>query len=402
MSVKRRDRRNRVLRNGESQRADGRYAYVYVDNGGNQKFIYSWKLEESDAVPKGKRDCEALRTKVKKLKKDLEDGIAPDGGNMTVFGLLEKYVSQKQGVRRSTEAGYDYALKIVGEDMLGQKRINKVRLSDAKDWAVRLKKSGKSYETVRHIKSIIKPAFQMAVDDDLIRKNPFDFTLATVIKDDTENHREGVTEAQRDDFLRFVYADRRFSKYYDAVYILFNTGLRISEFAGLTDSDIDFENGRIVVDHQLRKIYRNGIPVYTATSTKTSSGVRYIPMTLEVGECFRRIISKRKKPENEPVIDGIHGFLFLDEKGMPVIANHWEGYFNRMCKKYNKISGLPPVYISPHVCRHTFCTTMAMRGMNPKTLQYIMGHSNISITLNVYTHVGYTDAQKEMERIYGK
>lgn len=69
MSVKRRDRKNRVLRNGESQRADGRYAYVYVDSSGKQRFLYSWKLEDTDKVPQGKRECVSLRTKVKNLKK---------------------------------------------------------------------------------------------------------------------------------------------------------------------------------------------------------------------------------------------------------------------------------------------------------------------------------------------
>lgn len=104
MSEKRRDSKGRVLRNGESQRKDGRYAYVYVDNNGKQKFTYSWKLENTDRVPQGKRACVSLRDKVKMLKKDLESGIVPNGGNMTVQQLVEKYISQKTGVRHNTEA----------------------------------------------------------------------------------------------------------------------------------------------------------------------------------------------------------------------------------------------------------------------------------------------------------
>ena len=92
MSTKRRDSKNRVLRNGESQRSDGRYAYVYVDGNGKQKFLYSWKLEKTDKVPQGKRECVALREKIKNLRKDIEDGIVSEGGGMTVLDLVEKYV----------------------------------------------------------------------------------------------------------------------------------------------------------------------------------------------------------------------------------------------------------------------------------------------------------------------
>ena len=55
--------------------------------------------------------------------------------------------------------------------------------------------------------------------------------------------------------------------------------------------------------------------------------------------------------------------------------------------------------VTPHVCRHTFCSNMAKSGMNPKTLQYIMGHSEIGVTLNTYTHLGYEDAEEEMQKI---
>ena len=95
MSVKRRDNKNRILRNGESQRSDGRYAYVYVDDNGKQKFLYSWKLENTDKVPQGKRDSISLRDKIKMLKKDLDDGIVSNGGDMTVLQLVQKYVGQK-------------------------------------------------------------------------------------------------------------------------------------------------------------------------------------------------------------------------------------------------------------------------------------------------------------------
>ena len=55
--------------------------------------------------------------------------------------------------------------------------------------------------------------------------------------------------------------------------------------------------------------------------------------------------------------------------------------------------------ITPHVCRHTYCSNMAKLGMNPKTLQYLMGHSDIGVTLNTYTHLGLEDAVDELKRV---
>lgn len=79
MSEKRRDSKNRILRNGESQRKDGRYAYKYIDSTGKQQFVYSWKLERTDKLPQGKRNDISLREKEKMILKDLDDKIVPRG-----------------------------------------------------------------------------------------------------------------------------------------------------------------------------------------------------------------------------------------------------------------------------------------------------------------------------------
>lgn len=396
MSVKRRDNKNRILRNGESQRTDGRYAYVYVDGNGKQKFLYSWKLESTDRLPQGKRDCIALRDKIEMLNRDLSDGITPNGGEMTVLQLVQKYVGQKTGVRHNTEANYKFVINVIKKESFGAKRIDKVKLSDAKEWLIKMQKTdGRGYSSIHTIRGVVRPAFQMAVDDDLIRKNPFEFQLATVVVNDSVT-REAITRKQERAFLEFVKNDKHFCRYYEGIYILFKTGLRISEFVGLTKNDIEFENHRIKVDHQLQR-KRN--MEYIIEDTKTPSGIRYVPIKEDVEECFRRIIENRAKPKVEPMIDGYAGFLYLDKNGMPMVALHWEKYFQHICQKYNNIYKIQMPKVTPHVCRHTFCSNMAKSGMNPKTLQYIMGHSDIGVTLNTYTHVGFEDAQEEMKKI---
>lgn len=214
MSEKRRDSKNRILRNGESQRKDGRYAYKYIDDNGQTCFLYSWKLEKTDKLPAGKREDLSLREKVKLLQKDLDDDIVPRGGEMTVYQLTKKYLSQKTGVKHNTEANYNFVLNIIKKEKFGSYRIDKVKLSDAKAWLIKLQKDDRGYSSIHSIRGVVRPAFQMAVDDDLIRKNPFEFMLATVVVNDSVT-REAITRKQEREFLEFVKNDRHFSKYYE-------------------------------------------------------------------------------------------------------------------------------------------------------------------------------------------
>ncbi len=395
MSGKRRDSKNRILRNGESQRRDGRYAFKYIDTTGKPQFVYSWKLEKTDKTPQGKRDDLSLREKEKQIMKAIDDEIVPRGGEMTVLELVKKYLLQKTGVRHNTEANYNFVLNIIKKEDFGKKRIDKVKLSDAKCWLIKLQQDGRGYSSIHSIRGVVRPAFQMAVDDDLIRKNPFEFQLATVVVNDSVT-REAITRKQERAFLEFVVNDKHFCRYYEGIFILFKTGLRISEFVGLTLSDLDMQNRKISVNHQLQR-KRN--MEYVIEDTKTTCGTREIPMTDEVYECFRRIISNRKKPRFEPIVGGKCGFLYLDKNDMPMVALHWEKYFQHICEKYNSIYRVQMPKVTPHVCRHTFCSNMAKSGMNPKTLQYLMGHSDISVTLNTYTHIGYDDAKEELKRV---
>ena len=396
MSEKRRDKRNRILREGEYQRADGRYRYRYIDEDGKEKWVYSWRLDKNDPTPRGKKRELSLREKEKQIQADLFDHIVTHGGDYSVIELVEKYISLKTGVNHNTRAGYKTVINILKKDPFGKQRIDKVRLSDAKAWLIKLQQvDGKGYSSIHSIRGVLRPAFQMAVDDDLLRKNPFGFELASVIVNDSVT-REAITRKQERELLRFIKEDKHFCRYYDAIYILFHTGLRISEFCGLTVSDIEFGNQRIKVDHQLQRTTQMQ---YVIQEPKTESGIRYVPMSEEVAACFRRIIANRAMPDVEPMIDGHVGFLFLDKNERPMVALHWEKYLQHIVEKYNKIYRIQMPKVTPHVCRHTFCSNMAKSGMNPKTLQYIMGHADISVTLNVYTHVQFDDAQAEMLRL---
>ena len=397
MSEIRKDNKGRRLATGESQDKDGRYRYKYNDSFGKRKSVYSWRLTESDPYPKGKRKDISLREKEKEVEKALRNAVATSGGNMTVLELVQKYISQKRGVKHNTQANYNFVINVIKKEDFGAKRIDTIKLSDAKTWLIKLQDDGRGYSSIHSIRGVVRPAFQMAVDDDLINKNPFEFQLATVVVNDSVT-REAITRKQQREFLRFIKADKHFCKYYDGIYILFHTGLRVSEFVGLTINDIEFDKERIKVDHQLQRT-RN--MKYEILTPKTEKGERYVPMQKDVADCFRRIIQNRKHPKIEPMIDGYSGFLFLDKNDVPMVALHWEKYFQHIREKYNSIYKVQMPCITPHVCRHTFCSNMAKSGMNPKTLQYIMGHSDIGVTLNTNTHLQFEDALVEMKKVVG-
>ena len=235
----------------------------------------------------------------------------------------------------------------------------------------------------------------MAVDDDVLVKNPFAFQLAEFVVNDSVT-REAITKDQTKKFLKFVHDDVVYCKYYEVVYILFRTGMRISEFCSLTLRDIDLENRIVNIDHQLQ---RTSDMKYIIETTKTDAGTRKILITGNVADMFRAIIEDKEPPKTEKVIDGYTGFLFYDDDGNPLVAMHWQHRFNHMVSRYNDIYRVQMSNITPHVCHHTYCSNQAKAGMNPKTLQYLMGYSDISVTMNVYTHIGLEDAEKELRRM---
>ena len=391
----RRDSKHRVLRRGESIRANGKYQFKY-HIGGKPHFLYSWRLEPTDPLPVGKKPCLSLREMEKQLGYDLDNRLDPLGKNITVMELVERYLKTKVGMRPNTLANYKFVVNILKKEPFANQKIMNVKTSDAKLFLIKMQQEdGKRHSTIKTVRGVLRPAFQMAVDDDILMKNPFQFELAGVVVNDSVT-REAITKDQMRKFLRFVHDDILYCKYYEVVYILFHTGMRISEFCGLTLKDIDLENKTVNIERQLQRTAQRE---YVIEPTKTNAGTRVLPITDEVAEMFRSIIQDRPKYKVEKIVGGYSGFLFLDKDHMPLVAMHWEHRFNSMVGRYNEIYKVQIPNITPHVCRHTYCSNQAKAGMNPKTLQYLMGHSDIAVTLNVYTHVGLEDAANELRKM---
>lgn len=394
MSEKRRDHKGRILRTGESQRKDGRYAYKYTDILGKPRFVYAWKLTQTDKTPAGKKDDRSLREKIKDIQKDLDDGIHPLGKSMTLCELCQRQMDHRGNVRQKTKMSRLYFMKALRNDPLGAWRIDQIKLSDAKDWVIRMKDKGVAYQTIDNYRRSLAAAFYLAIQDDCVRKNPFSFTLSEVIANDKKT-KEVLSKQQEKILLDFLRKDHIYGKYLDDLIILLGTGLRISELCGLTIADIDFEARIIHVDHQLLRDTKAG---YYINPPKTAAGFRKIPMSEAVYQALKRIIEKEQKPD-AIVVDGYRDFLFCNRKGFPRVCQEYRSIIHRMVMRYNKKHEEKLPHMTPHGLRHTYCTQLALAGMNPKALQYLMGHSSISITLDYYAHVTFESAQAEFEKI---
>ena len=360
---------------------------------GKPQFIYSWKLVPTDKTPAGKRDDISLREKETQIKKDLNDGIDTAGGKMTVCQLYDKKNSQRKNIKRATEKGRQYLMNALKNDPLGMRAIDTVKQSDAKEWAIRMSEKGYAYKTIDNYKRSLKASFYMAIQDDCIRKNPFEFKLSDVLEDDTEQ-KVILTPEQEERLLAFMEKDKIYSKYYDEVVLLLETGLRISEFCGLT-THIDMQNRILNIDHQLLKDSEIG---YYIETPKTKNGKRELPLTERAYQAIQRILKNRGKAQ-PLIVGGYSNFLFLNREGLPKVAGNYEGMVRGLIKKYNKYHTDKLPNITPHSFRHTYCTNMANKGMNPNTLQYLMGHANITMTLGYYAHGTFQSAKAELERL---
>ena len=393
------DNKGRILQTGECQLSTGEYTYrITDDNGKRQLIARSWRLVDEDVDPPQVRSKKPpLREQIAEYNKQIAAGIV--NSNMTVLELVDRYLSTIS-VKRSTASKHRSRRNFLATTDFAKRKVSEIKTSDAKKFMKDLNvKYGKKYGVLTSLHGILRPAFALAENDDLILKNPFAFSLSKVVKNDT-NHRDAYSPEQETAFLEFVKTDNIYGKYYDAFYILFHTGLRISEFCGLTLEDIDLVNNIIVVNKQLLR-KRGGTAGLYVETPKTKKGSRVIPINNDVAEAFKRAISCRRVPatKKEPVVDGYKGFLWLSREGNPTESYNWRQRINNAVRAYNKTHDTQLPDLVPHICRHTYCSEMVRDGMNPKILQGLMGHSNIAMTMDIYTTLCVDAPRAEVARI---
>ena len=379
---RRKDSKGRVLKKGEDERKDGRYQYRYTTHKGKRSYVYADTLHE-------------LREKEDRIEQDLRDGIDYDARNITVLEMIDKWLEIKRGAcRRSTLCCYKTGRNRISKEPLGAMRAASVKTSTLLEWFVLERYNGATYAVLMEVWRVLKGGYDMLVNDDAVRKNPVTFSCTDIVAR-PENDRKALTEQQQKSWMEFIQNSVYYSRYYDECLVLLNTGMRISEFCGLIYGDLDFENRRIKVDHQLLR--GNTHAEFCIGSPKTSSGKRFIPMTAEVENSMKRLVEKARKMGFEQYIDGHTGFIIRTKKGLVRGGDDFNKLIKRALLAYRRAHPDEPQFeVTPHIFRHTFCTNMLHAGVEIKELQYLMGHSDASVTLNVYSHTVYEKAEKQM------
>ncbi len=381
MSEKRRDSKGRILRTGESQRKDGRYQYRYVDVNGERRCIYEIDLQE-------------LRKKVKEIEKQLEEGVSYFDGSCKLSEQIDRMFSLKRKWRDSTRATMSRYLSLVKKSRLYNMPLNKVTITDCKKYCIQLHDEGYSFGTIASVHTLLKMAFQMACEDNAIMRNPCSFSLKSVIDDDTPKVKALTTE-QEESLFAFLRSDTFGQRHLDMITVLIGTGIRISEFAALTIKDIDFDKNVIHVNKQIVRL----VGSLSVTQPKTKSAVRDIPMTKAVQMSARRLLMKRHAIKKDVMIDGVVGFLSVTRNGRPRTHAEYADAVRKLIARYNEVSDIKIDRCTPHVFRHTFCTKCIAAGMDVKSVQYLMGHSDAGTTLNVYTDNVFEKVEQNMEML---
>ena len=407
MAKTRKDLRGRSLRKGEVQRAsDKRYMYTYTDPLGRRKFIYA-------------NDLTQLREKEEKLLKDQLDGLdIYVAGKATLNETFDRYISTKYNLRESTRSSYLYTYDHYVRETFGLKRIAEIKYSDVLQFYYHLlNQQGISLGTLDSVHCLLHPTFQLAVRDEIIRKNPTDGVMKEISRESGKNRgvRHALTIEQQRCFMEYIANHPIYYHWWPMFTILLGTGCRIGEALGLRWQDLDFEKRVISINHSLVYYPANGSNkcVLRVSLPKTDAGIRTIPMLDIVKDAFEMLYEEqRENGFNETEIDGMTGFIFCNRFGSvpnPQTVNHT---IKRIANNYNadevvraKKEHRDPIILpnfSCHHLRHTFCTRLCENETNLKVIQSIMGHKNIETTLDIYAEATEKKKQESFENLAAK
>lgn len=399
------DSKGRNLKPGEDQLSNGRYRYRYTDKYGKRKAIYSWKLTSTDKTPTGKVEDLSLREKERSIFKDIEDGIKTYDGKITVVELIERYLSIKVKLAITTKNNYIHMTeKNIKTNPLGNMQIAKVKKSDIqKFYAYLYKDRGFKPSSIQLYQNLIFPTFQLAVDDDILRKNPCTGCMKDYKVNSLYSSKFALTKEEQKELLDFLKRDNIYNCYYVLVAFMLSTGCRISETLGITWDDINLKEKQISVNHQL--IYKkreNGINYFIAP-TKTKE-TRIVPLQDEIVKILQNHKNKTYfiSMSSDFEVDGKKGFVFYNRNLKPHKPNTIVKAFHLLVEAHNKNADDTDIIIpdfTPHTLRHTFCTRMAENGMDVRVLQELMGHKTLEITMQVYNHINTDRCRKEVDRI---
>ena len=396
MAVERRkDKKNRVLKEGEYQRSCGTYEFKWRDKSGGRHSISAVTLEE-------------LREKELDVLRDVLDGVKADKNNLAINDLYNSWVQLKRGLKDNTFSNYKYMYTMFVEPDFGKRKIVDLKRSDIRSFYNHLADERHvQINTIDCIHTVLHQVLELGVEDDYLRYNPSDNALKELKKarNFEVTKRRALTVPEQELFEAYLSKQGQYHRWYPIFIIMLWTGMRVGEVTGLRWCDIDLEDDTISVNHTL--VYydkRNDERCTFAINTpKTAAGKRIIPMLPKVKEAF--LMEKQYQEEcgleSRAVVDGYRDFIFINRFGN---VQH-QGTLNKaltrivrdcnfeiLDKPHKKDAVILPKF-SNHSLRHTFTTRMCEAGVNLKVMQEILGHADAETTMDIYA-----EATKELKK----
>lgn len=398
--IKRKDNKGRILKEGESQRSDGRYQYQYIGLDKKRHSVYSWKLLPSDKIPASKKVDKSLREKEKEIQKSLLEDSKKEVVNITFNEMFDIYIKQKRHKGRPLSQNsvgnytgmYD---KHVRESSLGKMKVQEIKKNHIVGFYLSLQQKGLSYGTIVFYQKVFSAVFNMAIDEEFIERNPTMRALNQI--EGSQKEKQALTVKEQESLL--AYAKKHHPSMYRKLVFLIDSMCRVSEFAGITWEDINMKERIISINHQLqyKKYAGDDCSKYRITPTK-GKNERYIPMTKRLYKILKEMKSNYFITRRDDLaVDNVKDFVFFSESGNLIYTVSFRRELLHLLDSYNKMNPKNRIeYLTPHILRHTGCTRNAENGMDIKVLQYLMGHKSPAVTNEVYNHVTEERAMEEM------
>ena len=398
--AKRKDPNGRVLPDGVSFRnADGRYIYRYQLYG-KTHYIYDKNLTE-------------LKKKITQMQLDVASGRNTDIAKLSLNEWYPQYIKifKEDKVKTTTLLNlnnyYNWYVKDYSIAQMPMKELKRTHI--VAHFKYLADKKNLAYGTLRSLASMLYNCLQQVVYDCGLFVNPASEIMKDVVATPKEV-REALSEEQTKLLLDYLKIEGSWQNVYlPMVGILLGTGMRFGECDGLTWKDIDFKNKVVHVSHSIN--YRckdKNKHEFFITSPKTPNAIRDIPLSDDLIKLLemQKHYQKNMKIRNDIEIDGYKNFVFTTKLGFPFThegfvaslkrivrhANEWESA-NAESENRNPVK--LPEKLTPHIFRHTFCTSLVLKEVPYETLKIVMGHSSIKTSIDIYSHI----QQSNMKRV---
>lgn len=367
-----RNLKGKELGEGIYQQANGTYCARFIDRFGKRKSKRSKKLQEV-------RQWLADATYINEHS-DIEQAT-----NMMVDAWFEYWIDVKQKtVRPNTVRNYTERYNKNIQKIIGRKILTEVKPIHCQKIFTDMAEEGYKTSTIYQTRIALFNMLEFAKENEVILSNPCKKSVKSDMGKPSQK-KEALTIDVQKKFIEYA----KGQSYENQFRFILQTGLRTGELVGLKWEDIDFSKKAIRIQRSME--YRYSVGEWRIGEPKSKAGYRTIPLT---DEAIRILTEQKEKNKNiKKIQEEWSEFIFLSRKGEPVKNSAYDTALFKICDKA-KINRF-----SMHVLRHTFATRCIEGGMMPKTLQKILGHSNIGITMNLYVHITEDEKQKEIDKV---